>query len=110
MKRAQLRNFIGFGLLWIFTIPQFSNVVHFWVITHDFSIRATPEKQFVNKTQVHYCDQTLFKVSPFFVHEFFLSLDKILHVQKQVFSLNGIKLIENFFFGCYLRGPPNGKG
>ncbi len=92
--------------LWIFLVPQINNTLHFWIIKHDFSRELTVKSLVSNKSNIHYCDQSLFKTPSmllllydFGIPNFTMDIQQLDGILVQLFK----KII---FIGYYLRGPP----
>jgi len=76
------------ALLIVFFIPLLSNLLHYVIIEHEFGKRNS-KLEWIDGSNVHYCDQYLFKiypaieVPPCWIDVCFFVLDHSIVLQKQ---------------------------
>lgn len=97
---------IGWLFLWIFLVPQLNNVLHYWIIKHDYTQEHNTKTELLNKNNVHYCDQTLFKIPSMWLLLYDFDFQNFITVLPQCEEELLHKFVKIYFIGYYLRGPP----
>lgn len=92
--------------LWIFLVPQINNTLHFWIIKHDFSRELTAKQLVSNKSNIHYCDQNLFKTPSMLLLGQDFDIPNFVVYTQQRDSVLVLLFKKIVFIGYYLRGPP----
>lgn len=92
--------------LWAFSLPQLSNVFHFVIIPHEFSIAEKQSVEWIKVKKGHYCEQHWFDLittlPTILVEEILINR---VHFSYSFEIIKEIYL-KSFDFIRFLRGPP----